>query len=176
MRHLWTWRLIWTGLTLLFMTSYVYGQAVTSSCDGLPVVDIQVDGCEQGPCSPQEVKDNVVAVARDALGPTYSDTHLQAAIQRLGGLGFFVKVEAICAIRAGGAHVRFVGEPNRIVREMKIRGNEQFYVDEIRKRVFLRKGTLLAPGSEDTEAQIRRQEETLENLYEREGLVGSEVQ
>ena len=87
---------------------------------------------------------------------------------RLESLRRFYRVQPICSKDANGVvDVRFRVFPRSMIRNLNIRGNVQVYTEEF-ENVFLRPGMLLALDQAEGESEIRRQEQTLVNYYERD--------
>jgi outer membrane protein assembly factor BamA len=143
-------------------------------CEDLPIQEIRVDGCDEGRCELfRERLDQIVgtSMGRDR----FRTRDFETTIERLEGVGAFASVTGACTRTDAKATVVFTGAPSSVIRELSITGNEHFYLEDIKRRVFLRPGTLIAPEIAEGVAQIARQRETLEHLYERAGLVDTEV-
>ncbi len=115
-------------------------------------------------------------------GPLRGDPErLLEARRRLLETRFFHTVELDCLTSPGpsaGALEILEGRPvlllrvaeNEIVREVVIEGQRHFFESDIRKRVFLRRGTVLDPRPEQLEEELERQAQSVRRLYSSSGF------
>ena len=143
-------------------------------CEGHPITELRVDGCDEGRC--ERFRERLDQIARTSMDREHFRTRdFETTMERLEGVGAFGSVTGVCALENGNANVVFDGVTTSVIRELSITGHEHFYLEDIKRRVFLRPGTMIIPDQPEGAAQITRQRETLLHLYERAGLVDTEV-
>lgn len=148
-------------------------ESVDESCLFRPITRLDFAPCDAGVCREAGDRERLLELAGLKAGRALGPDGRDRATLRLMQTGFFHKVAFVCEPDTEGTisltvHV----ELNRFVRRVHIHGNKAFRLDEIKKRVFLRPGTILdvVPGAEADSEAITRQIDSLTRLYRREGL------
>lgn len=150
---------------------------VGGNCEGEELGTIKFDGCMGHFCQGEHIQGKYREVVRNSLGDSVTELRVLSAALRLESLRRFYQVNASCSFSDDGkVDVLFEVFTRSVIRELQIEGNVQFYMEELKKRIFLRPGVLIALGQADGEAEIRRQEETLVNFYERGGFVEPSIE
>lgn len=143
------------------------------TCLFRPITRLDFAPCEAGVCREAGDRERLLELAGLQPGRVLGPDGRDRATLRLIQTGFFRKVDLVCEPDTEGTislavHV----ELNHFVRRVHIHGNKAFRLDEIKKRVFLRPGTILdvSAGEEEESEAIARQIDSLTRLYRREGL------
>ncbi len=146
-------------------------------CIGKTIRSVALKGCEDRRCRQQGGGEHFLSLTDLERGDTLTDRARDLAVERLEQTGFFREVVLRCRQLPGGAMLVFHTAMNTFVRKVSLEGNEAFAAKEIRKRVFLRSGTILnvAPGLEAESETVRRQIDSIKRFYRREGLEDVEV-
>ena len=147
-------------------------RAPPEGCTGQPVAEVTLDGCDVPFCEVPEQAQRFVTLSDIEAGQVLDTAQLTLARGRLLATGFFREVEIRCAPGAAGVTVTLAVETNTFVRNVSISGNRHFRETDIRKRVFLRSGSVLnvVAGREREEPGVLRQITSLQRLYQREGI------
>ncbi|GMV40015.1 MAG: hypothetical protein AMXMBFR64_17310 [Myxococcales bacterium] len=164
-----------TVLALLLFALPAHAQEapeLPSPCEGSPVASVRLAGCEESRCADPEEQARLLALTGLVVGEPVGEGALERAAERLRRVAAFDTVRQDCRLD-GGAHVVLHGTPLPIIRRLRIEGNSFVLQEELRKRVFLRPGSTLAPAQ--AEEVLTRQQETLRKYYEREGFVDTAV-
>ncbi|MGM0574898.1 MAG: POTRA domain-containing protein [Myxococcota bacterium] len=141
-------------------------------CVGRRVASVALVGCRGRTCDTESRRRRLLSLADLDPEETLTAEDHERAVARLEKTGYFREVAITCEQATDGVDVRIVVDMNTFVRDVDIEGNEDFRVGEIRKRLFLRSGTVLnvTPGEEEQHESVRRQVQSLQRFYRREGL------
>ncbi|NUN13694.1 MAG: BamA/TamA family outer membrane protein [Myxococcales bacterium] len=177
---IWVWTLLfallWAGGIPSTIAQTEGGPAVAGSpCAGFNVDTLLLSGCDFGTCAQRETQAQLLDFVRSFIGPTVDDERLTQLESVLQTLGHFQAVTVECQARQGHAHIHISGQPTWVISELGFTGNSSFYDDEIRKRVFLRPGTLMDPLTEAGKEQLERQRNTILDMYVRAGFVDTNI-
>ncbi|MCO4759911.1 MAG: BamA/TamA family outer membrane protein [Myxococcales bacterium] len=83
----------------------------------------------------------------------------------------FFRVQSIrCRTLEGKAGIRIAVAGNQFIRRVKFVGNHALFTDELRNKVQLQPGDVLNPGTDETKRALTQQQQSLENVYAREGF------
>ncbi|MCB9727770.1 MAG: BamA/TamA family outer membrane protein [Deltaproteobacteria bacterium] len=149
-------------------------QATDDDCLFKPITRVAFAPCEAGVCKEAGDRERLLDLAGLQAGRVMGPDGRDRAMARLAQTGFFNEVVFRCEPdpAAEGVSLTVVVRLNRFVRKVHIHGNKAFRLEEIKKRVFLRPGSILevVPGQEDQSEAIARQIDSLTRLYRREGL------
>jgi outer membrane protein assembly factor BamA len=146
-----------------------------SACEGQAIAGAVLEGCEDAPCGRPDTMEAAQRAVLQTLGDTFSADRAAEAIARLRELGLIQAARWRCELAPTGATVFIEANPISIIREVRIEGPVHFYIDDIRKRVFLREGNSLEASTEAGQGQLRKQRDTLLYFYERAGFVDTEI-
>ena len=143
-----------------------------ASCVGVPVGGVRLEGCDGLPCGDPRLVDGFLSLTDFQPDTPITAMDRDRALARLGATGFFRQAELRCTEVDGALDVTVRVVPNTFVRGVSVEGNVFFRERELRKRIFLRAGTVLnvEPGAEAESEVISRQRDSLKRLYRREGL------
>lgn len=144
-------------------------------CAGQTLVAVAFEGCEGTRCADEEARAALGALVGVAPGTPWDEPAVRAGVGRLVATRFFHAVDVRCEAREGGTVLVLVVNGTWTVRDVEIEGNQFFYESDIRKRVFLRPGTVLDPRPEQLRADEERQAESIRRLYAREGFARAAV-
>lgn len=170
----------WLLGTILALATPCWGQpdaalVSRSPCFGLALDTILLSGCDFGSCAEPEAQAQLLDFVRSFVAPAVDDDKLRQLDSILLALGHFQSVQLQCRAQDGMAHLEIRGNAAWVISELGFSGNSSFYDDEIRKRVFLRPGTLLDPLTEAGKEQLERQRSTILDMYVRAGFVDTDI-
>lgn len=153
-------------------TPKVYSGSAQNPCLGQPIASVSLKGCEERTCREQGGPDRFLQLTDLRTGDILTAEMEARAIDRLRATGFFWRVSLRCRTGPSGIDVVLHAAANTFVRRVEIEGNETFRKTELKKRVFLRSGSILnvVPGLEDENEDVRRQIDSIQRFYRREGL------
>ncbi len=145
--------------------------AARAPCLGVPVRRVRLVGCPTSVCLSDERRQRLRSLT-DFLGTTLDAEALDRGLERLRETGYFHDVYASCRAAEDGVEVALHGCANHFVDHVEIEGQRALHASEVRKRVFLRPGSILnaSPDHPDDDETVRRQKRSLERLYQREGI------
>ncbi|MEC9072802.1 MAG: POTRA domain-containing protein, partial [Myxococcota bacterium] len=144
----------------------------TLQCPELPVGAVHVEGCDDNPCGEAITQERLLSLADLGPGTIFTKDRQERVTSRLMATGFFRRVVMRCSPNGDAIDVNLNLISNSFVRKVSIEGNVYFREREIRKRVFLRAGSVLnaTPGRERADETVQRQVDSLKRLYRKEGL------
>ena len=151
--------------------------AEDAPCQGVPVVEVTLDGCAGVWCADPVEAAKVISLSDFSPGVPFDHTAATNAQKRLHDTGFFHDEEVLCTMgpAGDGAHVVLRVHPNRWIRRLDIRGHKALFESDIQKRLILGRGMAFDPNAPDGQALRKRQEESIERLYLKEGFAKTRV-
>lgn len=167
-----------SALAIVIVCGAARSAAASDECVGKELASLALAGCPGTICSEPSVEPSLRSLTDLRVGEAISAEALARASKRLRQTGFFKSVSASCAPSGGGVALRLKVEPNSFVSRVAIEGNHHFHESELRKRVFLRPGTILnlTPGQEAANDEVDRQIDSLRRMYRKAGLEGVSIQ
>ena len=152
-------------------------QASDHPCQGLPISDVTLEGCESDWCSAASETKKLLGMTDLSVGTEWTESRLSNARARLEKTGFFRAVEDHCQLSDDGIWTKVLIRvfPNRFVRHVKISGNSALFDSDIMKRMFLRPGVAFNPGDDVGVEERKRQEQLIERRYVREGFEAANI-
>lgn len=144
-------------------------------CAGRTIDAVHFSGCAGTRCEDQAARAELLKLAAVPLGEPYEAAWAAAAVERLVATKFFHTVVGLCEESQGRTTLVLAVEGTWVVRAVEIDGNQYFYESDVRRRVFLRPGTVLDPRPERLAEDLARQEESIRRLYAREGFSRADV-
>ncbi len=145
--------------------------AARAPCLRVPVRRVRLVDCPASVCVDQERRQRLASLT-DFLGATLTAETLDRGLERLRETGYFHDVYASCRAAEDGVEVALHGCPNHFVDRVDIEGQSALHASEVRKRVFLRPGSILnaSPDHPEDDETVQRQKRSLKRLYQREGI------
>ena len=145
--------------------------AARAPCLGVPVRRVRLVGCPGSVCVSAERRRRLRSLT-DFLGASLDAEALNRGLERLRDTGYFHDAYPSCRAAEDGVEVALHVCANRFVDRVDIEGQSALHASEVRKRVFLRPGSILnaSPDRPDDDETVRRQQRSLERLYQREGI------
>ena len=147
----------------------------TVPCAGRHIDRVLLSGCAETRCADPDEGAALVASTGITGDAPWDAAVERRAVARLVETRFFHTVTPRCELRAGETVLVFDVRGNLVVREVTITGYAHFYESDIRKRVFLRRGTVLDGREAEREKDRKRQAESITRLYAREGFSSASV-
>lgn len=146
--------------------------AASLRCPELPLGSVLLEGCENNPCGEPEMGEQFLSLVGLEPGEVLTGQSQELVKARLMATGFFRRVVLQCASADSAVDLTVHLTPNSFVRKVSVEGNVYFREREIRKRIFLRAGSVLnaTPGRERADETVQRQMDSLKRLYRKEGL------
>lgn len=131
-----------------------------------------VTDCPDAICGVAGRVDALRSLAGLQAGAATTLPMLKLAILRLRQTGYFRDVVPHCSQASEGLEVGLKVCPNTFVRRVSIVGNRSLHKREIKKRIFLRSGTILNvdPGHPLSHKRVLNQAKSIRSLYLKEGL------
>ena len=165
---------------LVFVGSLIWGNplnvAASEACEGSSLSSVILQGCKGHFCESDEIREKYIRVVEQSLDGDITPQKVRYAANRLTALKTFYRVDVDCRQTAeGSVELELLVFPRKMIRKLVVKGNLQIYAEELRKRIFLRPGLLLAVGQPEGDTEVRRQRQTLLNFYERSGFMNTQV-
>ncbi len=163
------------AITAFLITVLLPLAVAADVCDGKVVRGVLFVGCKKGACSSGSVQKKLISLS-DLLESTFSPEALTRAEDRLKKSGYFLEVDSDCGLdEAGEAVVTFAVVPNRFIRRVEITGVNVLYRSELKKRLFLRKGTPFNPDKAESLERLSRQVSGLLTYIRQQGFDAATV-
>ena len=137
------------------------------TCLGKVISDVAITECPPALCNVEGRRQALLSLAGLKAGETLTKDMLERAYKRLKETGYVQRVVPFCASSASGIEVGLGLCSNTFVRKVMIEGNRSLHKREIKKRIFLRSGTILNINPDDPLAheRVRNQARSIRDLY-----------
>jgi outer membrane protein assembly factor BamA len=147
-------------------------------CEGLQVARVEITGCDDAWCETKVNLRKLHSLVELKPGQSWTAKSSFRACELLEATRFFKSVSINCDVSADGSKALpwFVVTPNHWVRRVKISGNRALFESDIKKRLTLRSGTALNPGTRTFKAKIKEQIRELKELYQKEGFDNAQIE
>ena len=109
-----------------------------------------MDNCEGTACDDVANAEKFLSLTDLRTGMTLTQDRVDVAVRRLLATGFFTHIDVGCDRSDDGAvTVVLTVHGTWVVEEVEVEGNEQLLESDIRKRIFIRRGSMLDPRPEE---------------------------
>lgn len=145
------------------------------ACEGRPVTAVVLEGCAGTRCEDDVERAKLLAILGVRLGAPYTSVAVVRGTGRLLDTRFFHTATPRCEPDGDGVRLVVDVQGTWVVRRIVIEGSQYFYDSDIRKRVFLRPGSVLDPRPAMLAEQLQRQKDSIRRVYVREGFARARV-
>lgn len=147
-------------------------------CATGPIATVNLTGCQTTACPTPADEARFLSLAELAPGKQLDDRSIAQLHARFAATGLFRESSLRCAAGPDGLAVELHVEPHRLVRKVRIEGNQYEKRVDLLKRVFLRSGTVLDadPAHPELSEPVLRQIASLQRLYAGDGLEGVKIE
>jgi len=159
-------------VTLLLLLLPVFASADDiSPCVGHKVSEIRIVGLVTPEIRTEAFKKQLTGMLDIQLGVEITGYRLQVARHRLMNTGLFFKVDFKCSAQQLIIRAR----ENYRVKSIKFHGNRRIYTYQILTKLFVGKGDVLNPGTNDGQSVLQGIKDQIIGLYSEEGYFGTKV-
>jgi outer membrane protein assembly factor BamA len=143
-----------------------------SQCFGKSLSDVAITECPLSVCGVEGRRKELLSLTGLVAGEKLSDAVWNRTLKRLRETGYVRDVVPQCAQSTTGIEVGLALCSNTFVRKVYIEGNRSLHKREIKKRIFLRSGTILNLDIDDPMAhkRVQNQARSIRGLYLKEGM------
>ena len=156
-----------------------YGQIIHGyphCIQGQAVHDVLIEGCVNALCAKRPIKEKLIKLTDLKGVKELTRDALDRAKKRIEKTGFASRLIMHCgAHEKGGQTLTLKITPQRYVRVTHVRGNEDVYDSEIRRRLIIEPGVAFTPGTPEATRLISNQKDMLERLYREGGFDATSI-
>lgn len=156
---------------LLLLLPVLASAGGLSECVGHEVREVRIVGLVTPEIRAEAFKKKLTGMLGLHTGVALTSYRLQIARHRLMDTGLFFKVEFECPQQQLIIRVR----ENYRIKAIKFHGNRRIYAYQILARLFVSRGNVLNPGTNEGQSVIQGIRDQVLNLYSEEGYFGTKV-